>query len=391
MWEAQSVRVGIVGTGYWGSKHVRTMSSLAQVEQVCVIDPERSRTESLLRTYPAVRAFSRLADALESVDAVVIATPPSTHVALALQAIAAGKHVLVEKPLATTVADADAIVAAAAAQEVVVMVGHTFEYHAAVWALRDIVSRGHLGEIYHLETARLNMGLYQHDANVVWDLAPHDISILNYLLGSTPVTVECWGSRHAHPRLEDIAHLRVGYGSPAVEATIHVSWLHPSKTRLVTVVGSDRMVVFDDLATEERIRIHDKSVRQPDQISDDLSQAPMSYRYGDVVAPYVAVNEPLTVEDQHFVDCVLTGTRPRTDGQNGLAVVETLAAAELSLRESRPVRVEEVRTRRPALPAAGAAEGDVRLGVPENGPVTVLPPRAGVMSAQHTVASGVVQ
>ena len=148
------------------------------------------------------------------------------------------------------------------------------------------------------------------------------------MLSSTPSSVECWGSRHAHRRLEDIAHLRVIYDIPRVEANIHVSWLHPSKTRRVTAVGSKKMVVFDDLSTEERIRVHDKSVHQPDQLTDDLSQAPMSYRYGDVVAPYVAVNEPLSVEDQHFLDCVIHGGRPRTDGANGLAVVEVLEAAE---------------------------------------------------------------
>lgn len=357
------LRIGIVGTGYWGSKHVRTMSSLAEVDQVAVIDPRDDRTASLKRTYPALWTFGSLAEALDSLDAVVIATPPSTHASLAMMAIRAGKHVMVEKPLATSVLDATAMVLAAARRDVRLMVGHTFEYHAAVWALRDIVTRGDFGDVYHLESARLNMGLYQHDANVVWDLAPHDISILNYVVSSTPSMVECWGSRHAHPRLEDIAHLRLTYDVPRVEASVHVSWLHPNKTRRVTVVGSDRMVVFDDLSTEERIRVHDKSVRQVDQLSEDLSQPPMSYRYGDVVAPYVAVNEPLTVEDQHFVDCVLSGQRPTTDGENGLAVVEVLEAAAVSLREGRRVAIDEVRLLEPVVSPAGT-----RLGVPEAPP-----------------------
>lgn len=376
MSETAGRRVGVVGTGYWGSKHVRTLSSLAEVDQVCVVDPCADRTESLLRTYPAVQCFSSLEEAMDEVDAVVIATPPSTHAPLALSAIAAGKHVMVEKPLATSVRDAAAIVDAAEQAGVVAMVGHTFEYHAAVWALRDIVTRGDFGDLYYLDTARLNMGLYQHDANVVWDLAPHDISILNYVLSSTPSSVECWGSRHAHRRLEDIAHLRVIYDIPQVEANIHVSWLHPSKTRRVTAVGSKKMVVFDDLSAEERIRVHDKSVHQPDQLTDDLSQAPMSYRYGDVVAPYVAVNEPLSVEDQHFLDCVIHGGRPRTDGANGLAVVEVLEAAETSLRESRPVRIDEVRQRArvddPVLAGGGEVPAGLDAGV-VTAPVSAIP------------------
>lgn len=363
------VRVGVVGTGYWGSKHVRTMSSIASVEQVSVIDPRTDRTTALARTYPALQVFSTLTEALDSLDAVVIATPPSTHATLALMAIAAGKHVMVEKPLATNVDDAAAIVNAAAERDVRVMVGHTFEYHAAVWALRDIVTRGDFGDVYYVDSARLNMGLYQHDANVVWDLAPHDISIINYVLSSTPASVECWGSRHAHPRLEDIAHLRLTYDTPRVEANIHVSWLHPDKTRRVTVVGSDRMVVFDDLASEERIRIHDKSVRQADQLAEDLSQPPMSYRYGDVVAPYVAVNEPLTVEDQHFVDCVLAGERPRSDGESGLAVVRVLEAAQTSLREGRRVRLDEVRALEPAPLLTSDPEPAMVVVPAQRGPV----------------------
>jgi predicted dehydrogenase len=345
MTSAAKVRVGVVGAGYWGSKHVRTFSALAEVEHVSVIDPSTERVAALTRGYPGLVSFSSLEGALDCVDAVVIATPPSTHAPLALRAIGAGKHVMIEKPLATSVSDARAIIDAAAAMGVVVMVGHTFEYHEAVRALRGIVAQSDFGELYYLDTARLNMGLYQHDVNVLWDLAPHDISILNYVLDSTPTSVECWASRHAHRRWEDIAQLRVQYAKPRVEATVHVSWLHPRKTRLVTAVGSQRMVVFDDLATEERIRVHNKSVRQPELEADDLSQPPMSYRYGDMVAPYLTFNEPLAVEDEHFVFCVANGAAPLTGGANGLAVVEVLEAAELARREGRRVYIDEVRER----------------------------------------------
>jgi predicted dehydrogenase len=336
------LRIGIVGIGYWGSKHVRTMRSLDSVSHVSVIDPSEERVAKLRHAFPEVGSFPDLESALPEIDAVVIATPPSTHAPLACAAMEAGVHVLVEKPFATGLAEAHRMVEMSRERGVVLMVGHTFEYHSAVWALREMVTRGDLGELYYLDTSRLNLGLYQHDVNVLFDLAPHDISILNYVLGSTPTSVECWGSRHAHRRLEDIAYLRVRYDEPHVEANVHVSWLDPCKVRRVTVVGSSKMVVFDDLEPEERIRVHNKGVTQPDD-SGDLTMPPMSYRYGELVAPYLVVNEPLLVEDEHFVDCVLTGMRPLTDGANGLAVVEVLEAAQLSMKEHREVFIEEVR------------------------------------------------
>jgi len=252
---------------------------------------------------------------------------------------------MVEKPLAPSVAEARMMVTAAAEAGVTLMVGHTFEFHSAVWSLRDMVRSGQLGDLYYLDTARLNLGLYQQDVNVVFDLAPHDVSILNYVLGRQPVSVECWASRHAHRRLEDIAYMRLYYEDPACVAHVHVSWLDPKKVRRVTVVGSSKMVVFDDLASEERIRIHDKGVEAPADADGNLTEAPMSYRYGDIVAPYLEVNEPLRVEDEHFVDCIQTGMRPVTDGENGLAVVEVLEAAVLSFQQGRAVRIAEVRSR----------------------------------------------
>lgn len=335
------LRVGVIGVGYWGSKHVRTMRSLDSVGHVVVIDPSEERVSRLRHSFPEVDAYPALDDALEHVDALIVATPPTTHAPLATRAMEGGKHVLVEKPFATNVVEGRAMAACAERNGVVLMVGHTFEYHAAVWALREMVSKGELGELYYLDTARLNLGLYQHDVNVLFDLAPHDISILNYVLGSRPVSVECWASRHAHHRLEDIGYLRVRYASPAVEANVHVSWLDPCKVRRMTIVGSSKMVVFDDLANEERIRVHNKGVSEPDE-TGDMTQPPMSYRYGEVVAPYLVVNEPLSIEDEHFVDCVLTGMHPLTDAYNGLAVVRVLEAAQRSFRECREVAISEI-------------------------------------------------
>jgi predicted dehydrogenase len=350
--EFTGLRVGVVGCGYWGSKHVRALSAIDAVEKVVVIDPSRPRLEALTRTFPNVDTCPALPQALDAVDAVVIATPPRTHRTLALAAIQAGKHVLVEKPLAASVSDARAMVAAARRAGVVLMVGHTFAYHAAVWTLRDMVQSGTIGDPYYLDSSRLNLGLYQHDVNVILDLAPHDVSIANYVFGARPAKVECWASRHAHRCLEDVAHLRLHYEDPPVIANVHVSWLDPCKVRRVTVVGSDKMVVFDDLATEERVRVHNKGVIENLATGEleqgDLTHAPMSYRYGEIVTPYLALKEPLTVEDEHFADCVLNGTRPLTDGESGLAVVEVLAAAQLSHEEGRLVDISEVREVPPA-------------------------------------------
>lgn len=343
----KGLRVGVIGCGYWGSKHVRALLSLESVAKVVVIEPNAERSGAITRSFPGVESHLSLDAAIPHIDAVVIATPPSTHAPLSLQAIAHGKHVMVEKPLALNTAEGRSMVEAARAQGVTLMVGHTFEYHAAVWSLRDLVQSGELGEIYYLDTARLNLGLYQHDVNVLFDLAPHDISILNYVLGTQPSSVECWASRHAHPRLEDIAHLRLYYDEPGVFANVNVSWLDPRKVRRVTLVGSKKMVVFDDLDAEQRIKVHDKSVQAMTNgdAEDDLTAPPMSYRYGDIVAPYLVVNEPLRVEDEHFLDCVQTGMEPLTNGDNGLAVVEVLESAQISMQEGRAVKISEIRDR----------------------------------------------
>jgi predicted dehydrogenase len=338
------LRIAVVGCGYWGSKHVRVLHATDGVEQVALVDASEDRLQNLARNYKSAPRFSSLRSALPHVDAVVVATPPSSHLAVALEAIEAGKHVLVEKPLSPTTAAARRLVSAASEAGVTLMVGHTFEYNPAVWKLRELVSARELGEVYYIDSARLNLGLYQNDVNVILDLAPHDISIINHVLGRKPVAVQAWASRHAHRRFEDVAYLRLFYDDffddRGLSANIHVSWLDPCKVRRVTAVGSKKMAVYDDLAAEERIRVLDKGVCLPPD-GDNLTQPPLSYRYGDIVVPFIAPDEPLSVQDRHFVECITTGARPLTDGENGLAVVEALEAAELSRRLARPVLLEE--------------------------------------------------
>jgi len=314
------------------------------VDELVLVDSREDRLLSLSRSYKISRCYTTLGPALEHVDAVVVGTPPSAHVPLALAAIRAGKHVLVEKPLAPSSAEARTLVTAAAAAKVVLMVGHTFEYNPAVRKLAELVRTEELGQLYYLDSARLNLGLYQNDVNVILDLAPHDISIINYVLGRKPVAVQAWASRHAHQRLEDVAYLRLYYDDcfddSGLSANIHVSWLDPCKVRKITAVGSKKMAVYDDLAAEERIRILDKGVCLPD--GDDLTQPPMSYRYGDIVVPFVSPEEPLVVQDRHFIECIANGARPLSDGEDGLSVVKTLEAAELSRRLGRLVLLDEV-------------------------------------------------
>jgi predicted dehydrogenase len=338
--------IALAGCGYWGSKHARILHAADGVDELILVDGKGDRLRNLTRSYKISRCYPSLGAALEHADAVVVATPPSTHVPLALAAIEAGKHVLVEKPLALTSADARRLVNAAAAADIVLMVGHTFEYNPAVRKLAELVRDQELGELYYLDCARLNLGLYQSDVNVIVDLAPHDVSIVNYVLGRKPVAVQAWASRHAHRQLEDVAYLRLYYDESlddgGLTANIHVSWLDPCKVRRITAVGSRKMAVYDDLAAEERIRVLDKGICPPLE-GDHLTQPPVSYRYGDIFVPFVSPDEPLAVQDRHFIECIASGARPLSDGEDGLSVVEAVEAAELSRKLGRPVYLKEVR------------------------------------------------
>ena len=334
------IAVGVVGCGYWGPKHVRVLDSMAGVGQVVAIDVDDAARKEVTKKYTSVIGLPDVESALPIIDALVVATPPRTHAPIALSALRAGKHVLVEKPFATSSEEAIGLIREAEAQGVTLMTGHTFEYNAAVWRLREAVQSGELGDVYYLDTARLNLGLYQPDVNVMWDLAPHDISILNYVLGSRPTEVSAIGHSFAKNGFEDVAYLNLEYGDIDAEAHVHVSWLDPSKVRRVTVVGSLKMAVYNDVATEEKIRVFDKGVGRFEAGGGDKAPVPLSYRYGDIVSPYVEFREPLLVQDEHFVHCINTGEQPATDGESGLAIVAVLEAAEQSMREQRPIKLE---------------------------------------------------
>jgi predicted dehydrogenase len=324
----RSIRVGLIGYGYWGSKHTRVLAGLPGVE-LTVIDGRTDRLREALSAFPAIHLASHLGEVQDELDAVVIATPPCSHGPIAMQALRAGLHTLVEKPLATSVASAEALVETADANGMNLMVGHTFEYNAAVWKLKQIVGSGELGRILYIDTARLSLGRYQNDCNVIWDLAPHDISIVSYLLDEFPETASVWAQRNVGDEHADVAYLRLDFPNASAPAFVHVSWLSPNKVRRVTVVGDRKMVVYDDLSDSERIRIYDVGV-SPAKLDEGPApyEMPVTYRTGDITSPYVQFVEPLLVQDSHFIDCIRTGRRSDTPGERGLGVVRVLAATD---------------------------------------------------------------
>ena len=336
------MRVGVIGCGYWGVNHVRTLSTMPIVTEVVAIDERTSIRETVCATFPGVTARPSLTAAIDDVDAVVVATPPVTHFDLAAEAIAAGKHLLVEKPIATDSKQAAEMIRLADEAGVTLVSGHTFAYNPAVWKLGEIMDAGDLGTVHYLDSARLNLGLYRDDVNVLWDLAAHDISITVALLREVPDTVSAWGSRHTWPYSEDVASMRMSFERLQIESTVRVSWLDPLKVRRTTVVGSEKMAIYNDADPDERIKIFDRGRVTSDLASGAESDGTaVTYRFGDISAPRVDFGEPLRHELTDFVECATSGSTPRADGRAGLAVVATLEASDRSLLENgAPIPVE---------------------------------------------------
>jgi len=342
---AAALRVGVVGCGYWGAKHVRVLSGLGDVDRVVVIDRDPAIRAAITAAFPAVEGCASLEAALPLVDALVVATPPQSHAAVAMVGIAAGKHVMIEKPMTATLAEAYRLVEAADAAGVVLMAGHTFEFNPAVRELRRRLDRGELGTPYYVHSARLNLGLFRSDVDVVWDLAPHDVSIMNYLLRAVPDRVSAWGAAHACRDVNDLAYIKLHYDRLGVTGHIHVSWLDPRKVRTVTVVGSQKMAIYDDTA-DERLRIFDCGVEAGEPVggADPLVpyERPFAYRHGDIVSPRIAGDEPLLLENRHFVDCIRGEALPLSDGRSGLAVVAVLDAVDRAIATGSTVEVAAI-------------------------------------------------
>lgn len=349
------VKVGVIGCGYWGPHLIRNLFDMVNVDLVVVAEQREERLQFVRRSYPTVRLFGDHRKLLEcDIDAVVIATPIQTHFELAREALLAGKDVLVEKPLATTVAEANELVRLAAAEGRILMVGHTFLYNPAVRELRRLVQEGELGRIYYGDSARLNLGLFQRHANVVWDLAPHDISILTYVLGQKPVEVSARGSTCVRPDVHDVCYLQLLF-SGGTSVNVHVSWLDPDKVRRLTLVGDRKMAVYNDVSTVDRLRIYDSSVECPKV--DNYGEFELAYRHGGISIPYIAWREPLRMECEHFVHCVRTGEEPLSGGQQALAVVSALEAASRSLANGGTRERVEITGAEPGRTAADGAHG----------------------------------
>ena len=333
-----TLQVGVVGYGYWGPNLVRNFGEAGGARVVALSDLRPERLAQACDRYPALRTTTDYQDLLAdpAIDAIVVATPVVTHYPLAMDAIAAGKHVLVEKPLALSVAEGEALVQAAERQGVVLMVDHTFVYTGAVQKIKELVDAGHLGRLLYYDSVRVNLGLFQHDVDVLWDLAVHDLSIMDFVLGREPRAVAATGVAHVRGQPVNIAYLTCFFDDDLI-AHFHVNWLAPVKIRRTLIGGDRQMIVYDDLEPSEKVKVYDKGITIADS-SESTYALLVGYRAGDMCAPQLSLTEALRVEAEHFVACVRGERTQVTDGQAGLRVVRILEAASRSLAQhGRPV------------------------------------------------------
>jgi predicted dehydrogenase len=336
------INIAVVGLGYWGPNLLRNFSQLSECKVKVCCDLSETILEQTQTQYPDVattKNFDSVVDDPE-IHAVVIATSAVTHYKLAKQAILKGKHVFVEKPLTLDVKQAAELVELADQKKTKLMVGHLMEYHPAIDILKDKFKKGELGDIYYLYSQRVNLGKIRQDENALWSLAPHDISIIMYLLEAEPESVSAQGKAYLQENVEDVVFVNLQF-TGKVMAHIQLSWLDPHKIRRTTIVGSKKMAVFDDMDPTEVIRIYDKGVKN-DQSYKTFGES-LGLRFGDITVPYVKMLEPLRLECQHFLDCIQNDKKPRSDGQDGLKVVKVLRAAQLSLNNGGiPVNLEGI-------------------------------------------------
>jgi len=330
----KNIKVGVVGCGYWGPNLIRNFRALPDCQLQLMCDLSQARLNHLRQLYPEVEGITDFAHTLNGagLDAVVIATSVKHHYPMAKASLVAGKHTFIEKPMASSAEQCEELIDIARRQGLVLMIGHTFLYSPAVRKIKELVDWGDLGEIRYICARRLNLGLFQKDINVAWDLAPHDISIVLHIMEQMPLSVNCRGSAHVTPGIEDVTSMCLNFPDNR-SALIHSSWLDPRKTREMTIVGSKKMIVYDDVAQIEKVKLYDVRVERPPHY-DTFGDFHYAYHYGDMHVPYIKQEEPLKSECQHFLDCINEGISPLTDGVRGLELVRILEASSESLRQS---------------------------------------------------------
>jgi predicted dehydrogenase len=345
----KEITVGVIGCGYWGPLLVRNFRSLPDCQLKAICDLNTERLKHIRTLYPDIEGTTQPLQLVNDsgLDGIVIATPVQHHYSLAKASLLAGKHTFIEKPMASSSAECEELIEIAQRNGLVLMLDHTFLYSSPVQKIAQIVQAGDLGEIRYINCRRLNLGLFQKDINVAWDLAPHDISIILHILDEFPVAVNCQGNAHITPGVEDVTNMSLFFPRKRF-ATIQSSWLEPRKIREMTIVGTRRMIVYDDLRMREKIRIYDARVERPPHY-DTFAEFQYSYHYGDSYIPYVHQEEPLKLACQHFVDCIETLSEPLTGGRQGLEMISILEAATASLKmNGAPVTFSHSNARAPA-------------------------------------------
>ena len=340
------ISIGQVGLGYWGPNLSRNISSTHGARLYAITDLDKERLTMVGNQYPEARLYDQYDAMLRDpvIDAIVISTPVHLHYEMALSALRAGKHVFVEKPLSKTSIESVRLIKMADSKNLVLMVGHVFLHSAHVKAIKNYIDSGELGEVYYITSQRLNFGIIRQDVNALWNFAPHDFSIINFILQSSPTNVSAHGYSYIQPDIEDVVYVNLDY-SNGVHAHIHISWLDPQKVRRMTIVGSKKMLVYDDVSPDSKITIYDREMTLQPKVGATLGnfetyhQFQTLVRSGDILIPKIQSWEPLQKECQHFVDCINKGINPLTDGQNGLEVVSCLEAAELSMNNNAPQKL----------------------------------------------------
>ena len=329
---AKQIKVGVVGCGYWGPNLVRNFRSLPDCSMKMMCDVSENRLTHLKSLYPEVEGEMNYNHMLNGVglDAVIIATSVKSHFPMARESLLSGKHTFIEKPMAASSGECEELIDIAREKGLVLMVGHTFLYSPAVRKIKEIVQRGDIGDIRYICARRLNLGIFQKDINVAWDLAPHDIAIILHIMETNVLTINCAGSAHITPGVEDVTAMWLNFPGNR-SAIIHSSWLDPKKIREMTIIGSKQMIFYDDVSQLEKIRVFDMRVERPPHY-DTFAEFNYAYHYGDVHVPHLKHEEPLKIECQHFLDCINQGTTPLTDGKQGLELVRILEASSQSLK-----------------------------------------------------------